>query len=195
MYIVGFNGPPRSGKDTLARMLAEHMDFRVTLPVREVSLSMPLRRIAYAMVGFTGALDGPDYEAFKVLKYPQFGYATGRQLMIDVSESFLKQKYGKEIMAEMLLVDNADMENGILLIRDSGFQCEVDPLIRAVGADNLTIVRVFRSGTSFADDSREWVEQPLGRTWEIHNSYSLDDLRIEAGRLYGRLVNQMGWKL
>src|SRR3546814_3320002 len=34
MYIVGFNGPPRSDKDTLAEMLANHMDkHQVTLPV------------------------------------------------------------------------------------------------------------------------------------------------------------------
>src|SRR3546814_3887125 len=64
MYIVGFNGPPRSGKDTLAEMLANHMDkHQVTLPVKFESLSLPLRHIAHAVVGRTYEESG--YEAFK----------------------------------------------------------------------------------------------------------------------------------
>src|SRR3546814_1935302 len=52
MYIVGFNGPPRSGKDTLAEMLANHMDkHQVTLPVKFESLSLTLRHIAHSVVG------------------------------------------------------------------------------------------------------------------------------------------------
>src|SRR3546814_7749146 len=52
MYIVGFNGPPRSGKDTLAEMLANHMDkHQVTLPVKFESLRLPLRNLAHDVVG------------------------------------------------------------------------------------------------------------------------------------------------
>lgn len=193
MYVVGFNGPPRSGKDTMARMLAEHMDSQgVTLPVREVSLSMPLRRIAYSMVGYEGRhLEGPDYEDFKGTHFSAFG-KTGRELMIDVSEKFLKPSYGQAIMAKLLIQDLGDFP-GVALVRDTGFQTEAETLSDFVGNRNFFVVRVGRSGCNFTNDSREWVTHD--QLSIFHNDGTLADLRTEAGRLYGRLVNQMGWRL
>ena len=198
MYIVGFNGPPESGKDTLAELLATHMDKQgVTLPVRFESLSIPLRKLAYTMVGITteipAILDGDFYSEFKSRHFPSLN-RTGRQLMIDVSERFLKPTYGLEVMAQLLLERNEGFP-GILLVRDLGFQCEVDPLVRAVGEDNLAIVSVCRAGKTFEGDSREWVDTRPDRVTRIHNNGTIDDLRTEAGRIYGRLVNQYGWKL
>jgi hypothetical protein len=208
MYIVGFNGPPESGKDTLAEMLAEHMDkMGVTLPVKMESLSLPLRKIAYSMVGWRGELDGQNYETFKRERFYNLprrydsakpeakleSYSTGRQLMIDVSERFLKQVYGIDVMARLLLQRNAGF-GGILLIRDCGFQCEVDPLESAVGVKNLYMTQVFRADKDFSNDSREWVHT-RGKMHQVFNDGTLDDLRVEADRIYGRLVNQCGWKL
>src|SRR3546814_8026348 len=106
MYIVGFNGPPRSGKDTLAEMLANHMDkHQVTLPVKFESLSLPLRHIAHAVVGRTYEESG--YEAFKE-EWFDLLQSDGRHLMIDSSESFLKQCYGQDVMARLLIQRNLD---------------------------------------------------------------------------------------
>lgn len=193
MYVVGFNGPPRSGKDTMARMLWEHMDsLGVNLPVREVSLSMPLRRIAYSMVGYEGRyLEGRAYEDFKVTHFSDFG-KTGRQLMIDISEKFLKPCYGSKIMAKLLIQDLGDFP-GVALVRDTGFQVEADTLGDFVGEHNFYVARVGRSGYNFTIDSREWVTH--SQMSIFHNDGTLADLRTEAGRLYGRLINQMGWRL
>lgn len=201
MYIVAFNGPPESGKDTMADMLADHMDKQgVSLPVRMESLSLPLRKIAYSTVGYPtfpeSMLAGEWYASFKRAHFRLLG-VTGRQLMIDVSEKFLKPTYGIEVMAKLLLERNEGF-HGILLIRDSGFQIEVDPLIQAVGHTNLYVANVERKGKTFANDSREWVHHPMfrqGYQGAYRNNGSLDDLRTEAGRLYGRLVNNLGWKL
>lgn len=191
MYIVCFNGPPYSGKDTMARMLADYIDSRgCTIPVMLVSLAMPLRRIAYQMVGETYM--PATYPSFKKTPFPQFGGRSGRQLLIDVSESFLKPTYGQEIMAKLLLDELTDF-TGLALITDSGFQCEIDPLVDAVGAENLYIARVEREGCDFLNDSREWVYHTNDGAYPNHGT--LDDLRTEAGRLYGRLVNNLGWKL
>lgn len=200
MYCVLFNGPPRSGKDTLAEMLADHMDAQgVTLPVVQTSLSFPLRIIAYAMCAQEGKrLDGPDYEEFKQTEFPTLG-VNGRQVMIDASEKFLKPTYGNDVMGRLLLNQlNAPhgTKNKIVLVRDSGFQIEIDVLIQALGVANVRVVQVHREGTTFKGDSREWVFPPLGHEFtRIDNNGTLDDLRTEAGRLYGRLVNQLGWKL
>lgn len=193
MYIVGFNGPPRSGKDTMASMLVEHMESQgCDIPIREVSLSTPLRKIAYAMVGCVSiSLDGPNYEAFKKTHFPAFG-KDGRQIMIDISERFLKPTYGRGIMGHLLMADLRNFD-GIVLVRDTGFQIEKDVLTNYVGNDNFYVARVVRPSCDFTNDSREWVDHY--HTGIFHNNAGLDDLRTEAGRLYGRLVNQMGWKL
>lgn len=196
MYVVLFNGPPECGKDTVSRMLVEHMEKQgVTCAVKEESLSMPLRHIAYAMTQYKGEYEGEDYARFKCTKFPAFGGKTGRQLMIDVSESFLKPTYGIEVMAEMLIARNEKFD-GVLLIRDGGFQIEVNPLIQHYGEDNIYVVRVHRPGKDFFGDSRERVYHPVSRCqMDLWNHAGLDDLRTEAGRIYGRLVNQMGWRL
>lgn len=195
MFVVCFNGPPGSGKDTAAEMLAQHLDSRTDLSVRQASLSFPLRTIAYAMAGFGGMQHGNAYEQFKRTTYPQFGGRTGRQLMIDVSESFLKPLYSRQIMVEMLIERNREID-GILLIRDSGFQHEVNCLMRAYGHSNVYVVRVRREGCDFSNDSREWVKhRDIGSAMNLQNHGSLEDLRTEVARIYERLVNQMGWKL
>ena len=156
-----------------------------------------LRKVAYTLTGYEGKhLDGEDYSDFKKQEF-RLGDAmvTGRQIMIDVSERFLKPVYGKEIMADLMLLQYKDY-HGVLLVRDSGFQLEVDPMIRFAGLANVYVVRVARPDKSYAHDSRESVYHPVSKhNMGILNNGTLDDLRTEAGRIYGRLVNQMGWVL
>ena len=196
MYIVAFNGPPRSGKDTLAEMLANHMDRAgVGMLVVPESLSLPLREISYAMTGWTGPTDGHNYEEFKNAFFFFFGVA-GRRVMIDVSEKFLKPTYVLEVMANLLIARNEGIGPAVLLIRDSGFQIEVDPLIRWVGEENLVIVNVKRDGTSFDGDSREWVNHPrVDRQLEGFNNGTLTDLEAKVPELLSYLTGFCGWKL
>jgi hypothetical protein len=196
MYIVGFNGPPECGKDTQAEMLAEHMDaMGVSLPVKMEGLKLPLQQVAYAMVGrnYVESVDGADYAKFKNEWFPRLE-RDGRHLMIDVSEKFLKPTYGIDVLPKMLLDRNKDF-HGVLLVRDCGFQSEVNPLSEAVGADNLLIVNIYRSGKSFEalKDSREWVSHV--NRYGVMNDGTLDDLRREAMHIYGRMVAKLGWKL
>lgn len=197
MYVVCFNGPPGAGKDLAAEMLVQHLDDKTNIPVRQESLSFPLRTIAYAMTEYSGMRSGFDYDTFKQTLFPQFGGRTGRELMIDVSESFLKPRYSRQIMVEMLIERNRFIENnGLLLIRDSGFQHEASALFAEYGTRNVYVVRMNREGCDFSNDSREWVNHhDSGCSTDIHNNGTLDDLRTEVVRVYGRLVNQMGWVL
>src|SRR3546814_2545694 len=91
-------------------------------------------------------------------------------------------------MARLLIQRNLDFE-GILLIRDCGFQIEVDPLEEWVGVENLYMVNLFREGCDFTNDSREYVHTN-GKMHQVYNDSTLDHLQTEAGRIYGRLVNR-----
>src|SRR3546814_6064778 len=70
----------------------------------------------------------------------------------------------------------------------------VDPLEEWVGVENLYMVNLFREGCDFTNDSREYVHTN-GKMHQVYNDSTLDHLQTEAGRIYGRLVNQCGWKL
>lgn len=192
MYVVGFNGPPGCGKDTLAWMLADYMDTKgVSVPVYTFPLSHPLRELAFKMVG--REYSAATYEDFKNEFFTQFGGVNGRQLMIDVSEKFLKQVYGQTIMARIWASRLPITGPCVVLVPDCGFQVEVDVITAMFGAENFYLARVNRPGCDFSGDSRG----PVHHTFDtdINNSGTLDELKVEAGRIYGRLVNKMGWTL
>ena len=192
MQVVIFNGPPRSGKDTVSRMLVEHMDSRVTTPILEESLSMPMRHSMFGLLGLS--YSDSLYESLKPTTIPGLG-VTGRQHMIDISEKFLKPVYGQDVMAR-LFADRVHGFPGVVLVRDGGFQIEVEYIVKLFGPANVYVVRVHREGCDFTNDSREWVSHPKSsHNMDLPNSGDLDDLRVKAGRIYGRLVNQLGWVL
>jgi hypothetical protein len=205
VYVLGLNGPPRSGKDTIAQMILE--ESTLDIPIKIDHLSEPLRRIAFAMVGRVYVHDQADaYEEFKSTLFPQFN-RTGRQLMIDVSESFLKPTYGQQVMAQMLVERNKNF-SGLLIVPDSGFVCEIAPLhewcnptprqnrggsslTRTVN-NNFFVCRVHRDGTTFKGDSREWVY--ADNEMDLANNGSLDDLTIQVRHLTSRL-RELKWPL
>lgn len=195
MYIVAFNGPPRSGKDTLAAMVVDAMERQIDFApaIFLESLSNPLRSIACAMVNRLYSAE--SYEAFKEEYFERLD-RTGRQLMIDASESFLKPTYGQTIMADLLIQRvRGYPQNSLVLVRDSGFQVEVDPLIQEFGSDNVLVVQVHRQGCDFQNDSREWVWHPDGKNqMYISNSGSLEFLRNGADRFPAVFQNKLGWK-
>lgn len=195
MYIVAFNGPPQCGKDTAARMLQKRINAASGCAIIQ-HLSTPLRHIAANMVNWT--LTDYNYESFKTTHFPGFNM-TGRQLMISVSEDFLKPKFGKRIMADMLMASlspDFDYNRNVIILADSGFQEETNAVCEHVGSANLYVINVHRDGCSFAGDAREWVSHPSGkRTMPLMNDGTLMDLRTEVGRIYSRMVNQLGWKL
>lgn len=192
MYVVGLNGPPGCGKDTLAHMLVEHMESQgVETPIMISPFSLPLRFMAFSMVG--DSYSQSRYEDFKRRNFPAFN-RTGRQLMIDVSESFLKPMYGMNCLARMKIEQlKAINFDGLVIMPDCGFMIEVSSLRQDIGANNLYVVRIHRDKCSFNNDSREWVYSD--HDTDLDNDGTLDDLRTEAGRIYGRLVNNLHWQL
>lgn len=191
MYIIGFNGPPRAGKDTLAAMVADHLCQKTNLPVLTIPLSMPMRKMAMGAIGVEYQLD--TYERIKDQPIAALKGMLLRQFMIDISESYMKPTQGQEIWSELLCESIPLDFQGILLVPDFGFQHEPDFFERRFDSSRVCAVQVHREGKDFNGDSRGWVHST--HTYKVHNDGSLDDLKTEAVRIYGRLVNQMGWRL
>ena len=178
MYILGFNGPPNSGKDTCADSIVPFIEQHTNLPIKRESFSLPLRHIAYAMAGKTYSID--TYEDFKVTNFSQFD-RIGRDLMIDVSEDFLKPTYGDDIMSRLLIQRNIGF-HGILIVSDCGFQPEIDYMSNLLGAERVLLAQVHRPGCTFEGDSRNWVTHVAGGvdyTDRIDNDGGLDELNVK----------------
>lgn len=191
MYVIGLNGPPQCGKDTLAMMIKQRIErLGLTIPVRIQPLSYPLREIAFKMVG--KVYDPYYYEAFKETQFMEFGLKTGRELMIDISESFLKPLYGQSIMARMMFKGLAeDNFEGLVIVPDNGFTIEASYIHTLVGGDNYYVIRVRRDGCNFDKDSREWVR--VTHDSDLDNDGTLADLELKAAKIVDRLVNDMRW--
>lgn len=189
MYIVGMNGPPRAGKDTIAKMLALHVESKHDTPVLIMPLSMPMRLMAFAAIGQTYSIE--KYEEYKDMNWSVFDGKTMRQFMIALSEDFMKPKYGQQVWskAHWLRIKNFV---GLVIVTDFGFHHEPAYLEQQVGQYNTVTVNVTRHGKTFDGDSRSYV-YGLQNT-HVDNNGNLNDAETEAIRIYGRLLNQFGWK-
>lgn len=164
MNFILFNGPPRSGKDTAAKIAFDYIQTnRNEWPVWE-KFSFPNKR------SFAGALNlAIDtqgnvelYEDNKdTLKTP-FG-VTYRQFQIDISEKFLKPLYGPQIFGKLLLARCEWIDptvNPVFIVSDCGFQVECDVL----KDHNVLFFNMIRPGADYSNDSREEVVPNIN--WE-----------------------------
>lgn len=96
-HVICLNGPPRSGKDTVANMVYDN--FKVYFWIDTKKFSKPLDRIAAATLNI-------DKESEKFIKYreerkydPLLEFecsSTMRQMLISISEDYIKPLFGKE---------------------------------------------------------------------------------------------------
>lgn len=158
MKIIGFSGPPRSGKDTIAKELAlaihaSEYQFGHADPTPKVkidSLSMPMRKMAFALldIPYSEAM----YESMKDTQFAIFDYKTLREFMIDLSERFMKPRYGHGVWGLALLWKPSNQNVDFLIVPDVGFKVEVD-LFWAFANEYLPI-NVYRNGFDWDNDSR-----------------------------------------
>lgn len=180
MKIILVNGPPRSGKDTVMRLLRGN-DFGFNrVPVHE-KFARPHKE---AFAGIMGAEIDDDFnvEPFESTKgdlIPTLGVSY-RQWQIDFSEKFMKPLYGKDIFGNLMIRRLEQLRtHDIVIITDCGFQVEVDVLRKAVHMDlDLLLLKMKRAGTSFAGDSRSYVTlDGSGPEEWVYNDGSKDTLK------------------
>lgn len=188
MNIILFNGPPSSGKDTIARHLFEKWDF-YQLPdqCHFDRMSMPIKT---AFAGMTGTeLDefgnNLTYEKIKEQPLDFLAGKSYRQWQIDFSEVLMKPKYTNEIFGRLLVSRIEEKRKGCdtdsIVIPDCGFDVELDVLSRLLPTrDKLFLFRLHRSGKTFAGDSRSYVTpfnpKQFAHIEDVENNDSIEDL-------------------
>lgn len=156
MYaLILFNGPPRCGKDTAARIVCEYFH---TYKFKHEKFSLPIKR------AFAGTMDTPItpdgtvlyYEQHKEEIIPPLGVSY-RQWQIDFAESFMK-RYNKQIFARLLFT-RMITPNCSYVVSDCGFQLEVEALAeyieQSLNPTKMLICPIY--GRSHVFDSREYV--------------------------------------
>jgi hypothetical protein len=192
--VLILNGAPRSGKDTLSKMLLSAQMFERTVPG---SFKRPLQDVAAALLGMSIEDFLTRYEEIKDLPCENGWPLTVRQLMIKISEEWVKPLGGKEYFGRLAYA-NADhpVNNAVgrqfanlnpyamkirgvtAVFTDGGFGPEVVPFIETLGAENVHIVRIHRPGFTFDSDSRTLLDAALQpeltgcRFYDIQNDAS-----------------------
>lgn len=167
--VLILNGPPRSGKDTLSEMLRRGEHFEGLL---SCSFKRPLQDIAAAVIGMN-PIDFMDrYEDIKDKPLQNGLNMTVRQLMIKISEDWIKPIAGKRYFGDQALktiLSHGIQQRGLVnpyqlkmpgataVFTDGGFGDEVLPFIEHLGYENVHIVRIHRKGFDFTEDSRKYL--------------------------------------
>lgn len=154
MKFILLNGPPRSGKDTLAHMLKDHIGAdRATV----MQFSEPLKRAVHAMYGMP--LDTPAKVFDDVKHIPQDALSgkIPREEYV-VWWNRICEQYGEEHFGRVLLTKAGLSGKDYIIISDCGRRGEPMPLIRAVGPENVLLVQLYLGGTDFGEDGRDYVD-------------------------------------
>lgn len=180
MRVVLLNGPPGSGKDTIARRVAAYPPERF----EEAKFATPLKQAAarlfpgvrWGMVGETDR-DLPD------VPHELLHGQTPRRVLIDLSESFFKQTFGVDYFGR-LAVEHVQQRREFarvdgFVFSDSGFIEEALPLFAQFGAPRMCVVYLHRPGCSFTDDSRGFLPEdklPRGTRLLVRVNQSWEDV-------------------
>lgn len=181
--VIYLNGPIGSGKDTigtaLVNVLTESGFTAKTDQVKEslydlASLIASIPRDLFVYHATDRELkESPLFMLPKnfVEGTPSYGtYFSPRDWLIHVSERVAKPLLGKGVFgiqtAKRVVPYFEDNKSGIIVLTDSGFEEEKVELDRHIkesfGSDNYNsyLVRIYRDGTSFINDSRSYLANP-----------------------------------
>lgn len=194
--VVFLNGPPRSGKDTIARMMVQEQRDREDVNFRQFvieRMATPLKSAGAAFLNTPLDELEDDKDGTHVL--PD---TTWRQFQIKLSEDFAKRHFGGHIFGELLLRRMITVTNGykdhnrewLFIIADSGFYGESSFVADAVGRDNCLLVQITRPGSDFASDSRSFIKITGVHTYLIHNDGDATYLRRNVIMLIEAIAEQ-----
>lgn len=177
--LILLNGPPGSGKDTIANYVQKTFGFE------HYRFKTPL----WAMFQVVHRLSNDD-----LIKYTQtpekdipqsiFNGNTPRQELIKLGEG-LKGIYGQDFFGNYLRDSFKGSFSNLGIVSDAGFDGEVLPLVQA--CKNVHLIRVVRDGHDFSTDSRGWISSDI-----VKNEHVIHNPGDSYANLFGK-VQEILW--
>lgn len=192
--IVLLNGPPGSGKDTAASYLVPYFQFQ------KMKFAAPLKRMVCGLLDMSESiLEAHKDSPFNILCEEfvsidqNFGNEiitygpkdTLRDLLIDISDEYLKKRYGKSIVGRIAAREVDRSHNNLMIFTDAGKDEDIPPIVRRVGRQNVCLIRLTREGCDFSKDSRKYLDN-LPNTHDIDNNGPLSHLTGKVARCITR---------
>lgn len=181
--VILLNGPARSGKDTLAT----HIEYSISGCIG-TKFAEPMQEF-WKSIFSAAVLEDDDFVKYtdgdkKNEAHPALGFSF-RSGMIDLSEQYIKPRYGLDffgkvaalsIETRLAFLRNIGFPANCAVISDSGFKEEAVAIIEKFGAENVLLIKLYRPGYTFADDSRNYI--------------NLDEFNVETRELQNIELDQ-----
>lgn len=151
--VVILNGPPGSGKDTMAKAF---YDCNPQVSVNLCSFKNPMFDIALAATGLTKPEWWARYNDRKLKEEPwdRLHGLTCREFLIKISEEWIKPWAGKQAFSQLAA---SQVKPGINIFTDGGFEEEFAYMVDEFGRRNVKLIRLHREGYDFSKDSRDYL--------------------------------------
>lgn len=182
--VILFNGPKRVGKDT-ATDVALRLCHDLGIPVYSLKVAEPLKSAFHVLHGFDG-VPADFFEKVKDQPVPELGGMKPRDGYIDLSENYVKPKYGDDHFGKVAVTRIKRLAEGVVVISDCGFDAEVAHISAAFGEENVHLIRLYRPDHDFepwvegkGGDSRGYVSHTY-EDGEIRNDGTLEQFQDEV---------------
>lgn len=181
--IIILNGPAGCGKDTIGRLLVDHVEGRLG------SFKEPMFNIALAASGIDESewFNRYDDRELKELPWDKIGGLTQREFMIKISEEWIKPLFGKDHFGKVF--SDSISKFGMHVVTDGGFYEEVNKL--ADEGHQVLIVRLHRDNLNFEGDSRSHLNPESGKLDKRIQSFDYQlktgDAREDAKNIYSMI--------
>jgi hypothetical protein len=159
------NGPPSSGKDTIANILYKYYD------CRRLKFSVPLKKSLMPL--FCLDEDWMSFENTKDSHTSRFFGMSFREAQIWLSEECMKPKFGPDIFGKLMLRQLYSPYRSSSLfdvISDAGFLPEIDTVYRALPPKSVYLLRIHRTGYTYDNDSRSYLNHPKITSDDFYNT-------------------------
>ena len=189
LRLIVLNGPPRSGKDSLAdAILSRYIG-------RKFALAEPLKRAVHAF--FDEDLDIYKFEPVK--EKPIFEGVSPRNAYIEMFTGFAEPTFGPSILGKLLAKKTKAYfcgqsgklnvkDNTVVVIGDCGRPAELIPLLCTFPIERVMLVQMHRENFTYEKDIRQYInlpdilhalaEQAFKTTEELNLLRSVADLKI-----------------
>lgn len=169
------NGPPYSGKSTIARELSSYLREK-HIPTVSDSFAAPMKHFIATALGEQYAVLPKDAPRAELA-----GYSV-REFLIDLSENYIKPHYGDGAYGRWLYhrIGRLNPAPTFVIADDGGFIEEFDALSGG-NRKRIVLIKITRPKHDFSNDSRNYL--PIDPDFTIENDGDLASLWLKTKQL------------